>query len=111
MTAEIEKVVRALVCVDVQLYRIDSRARAKPNILLECRKEAFAAELVKNGFGIAFYPESAHPIGKSEGVCTRELHDLNVIRSIYASWPRRFSLNSAAMTFINFAVDYFDTTE
>ena len=86
------------------------RARgARPNIMLECRKESFAAELVKNGFGIAFYPESAHPIGKSEGVRTRVLSDLDVLRSIYASWPKRFSPNSAAETFIDFAVDYFAT--
>lgn len=67
----------------------------------------FASEIVKNGFGITFYPESAHPIGKSEGVLTRELSDPDVIRSIYASWPKRFSPNNAAETFIDFAVDYF----
>ena len=80
---------------------------AKPNILLECTKEAFAADLVKNGFGIAFYPESAHPIGRSEGVKTMRLSDLDLIRTIYASYPNHIAPNDAAKTFLSFAREYY----
>ena len=83
---------------------------ARPNILLECNKDSFAAELVKNDFGIVFYPESTHPIEKSEGIVTLSLKDFNVKRTIYASWPKKFVLNEASKTFLDFAVDYFKKT-
>ncbi len=79
----------------------------EPNILIACAKDVTVAEFVRNGFGIAFYPELTSPVGKAEGVTTVPLEGFSVKKTVAAAWPREFSLTEASGAFINFAVEYF----
>ena len=80
---------------------------AEPNILIVCGKDSTVAEFVKNDFGIAFYPQSSSPIGKTDGIATLPLEGFDVRRKICASWPKEFILTEASKAFIDFGVEYF----
>ena len=79
----------------------------EPNILIACAKDVTVAEFVRNGFGIAFYPELTSPIGKTEGITTVPLEGFCVKKTVAAAWPKEFSLTEASRAFIDFGVEYF----
>lgn len=75
--------------------------------IIECSKDSSVAEFVKNGFGIAFCPEISTPSIRTEGIKICTLKDFAMERTVYASWPKEFSLTDASKKFVEFGVEYF----
>lgn len=79
----------------------------KPKVIIECSKDSSVAEFVRTGFGIAFCPELSTPSIHADGIKLCTLADFHAERTIYASWPKEFSLTNATKAFVDFGVEYF----
>lgn len=91
-------------------YWLDSyfkKHNYKTKTIIECSKDSSVAEFVKNGFGIAFCPEISTPSIHADGIKLCTLEDFDVTRTIYASWPKEFTISDASKAFVDFGVEYF----
>ena len=66
------------------------------------------AEYVKNGFGIAFFPELSWAGVLGEGIVSRPFADFDSRRTIYFAYKKDAELNPAAKKFIKFGKEYFE---
>ena len=78
-----------------------------PNIVVSSSNNATIAEYVRNGFGIAFFPELSWSGVLGEGIVARPFADFDSRRTIYIAHKKDTILNPAAKTFIKFGQEYF----
>jgi len=78
-----------------------------PDVLVETENHATVAEFVKNGFGIAFYPEISWSAVQKDGIVSLPLSDFDCFRTIYIFWPKDYEPSEATKQFIDFALDWF----
>ncbi len=79
----------------------------EPKVIVETENHATVAEFVKNGFGIAFYPEISWSAVQKDGIVSLPLADFDCRRTIYLFWPKDYEPSEATKRFISFAVDWF----
>lgn len=82
-----------------------------PNIVVSSSNNATIAEYVKNGFGIAFFPELSWSGVLGEGIVARPFADFDSRRTIYIAYKKDTSLNDAAKKFIEFGKAYFENKQ
>lgn len=78
-----------------------------PNIVVSSGNSTTIAEYVKNGFGIAFFPELSWSGVAGDDIVIRPFAEFDCRRTIYVSYKKHASLNNAAKKFIEFSVEYF----
>lgn len=79
-----------------------------PNVLVETENHATVAAFVRNGFGIAFYPEISWAEVQKDGIVSLPLADADFHRNIYISWPNDYAPSAATARFVEFAVAWFE---
>lgn len=79
-----------------------------PKVIVETENHATVAEFVKNGFGIAFYPEISWSAVQKDGIISLPLSDFDCRRTIYLFWPKDYAPSEATKLFIDFALTWFD---
>lgn len=78
-----------------------------PKVIVETENHATVAEFVKNGFGIAFYPEISWSAVQKDGIVSLPLSDFDCRRTIYIFWPKDYAPSEATKYFIDFALEWF----
>ncbi len=79
-----------------------------PYVIIETENHATVAEFVKNGFGIAFYPEISWSAVQMDGIVSLPLADFDCRRTIYVFWPKDYEPSEATKQFIDFARAWFE---
>ncbi len=79
-----------------------------PHVIVETEHHATVAEFVKNGFGIAFYPEISWSAVQKDGIVSLPLADFDGRRTIYVFWPKDYEPSEATKQFIDFARAWFE---
>ena len=78
-----------------------------PNICTESENHAMVAEFVKNGFGIAFFPEISWSAVQSDGIVSLPFADYDAKRTIYIGHPKNRKPSDATLEFIRYAKAHF----
>ena len=78
-----------------------------PNIVVSSSNSTTIAEYVKNGFGIAFFPELSWYGVAGEDIVIRPFAEFDCRRTIYTAYKKDVVLNDAAKKFIEFGKEYF----
>lgn len=79
-----------------------------PHVIIESENHATVAEFVKNGFGIAFYPEISWSAVQMDGIVSLPLADFDCFRTVYIFWPKDYAPSEATKSFIAFARNWFE---
>lgn len=90
-----------------QIHAYFEQHEYAPEIIVESENHATVAEFVKNGFGIAFYPEISWAAVQKDGIASLPLADFDCRRTIYISRPKDYEASNAVKEFIAFATEWF----
>lgn len=78
-----------------------------PKIKIESENHATVAEFVKNGFGIAFFPEISWSAVQKDGIVSLPFADFDARRTVYLAWQKDTERSAAAICLAEFLQTYF----
>ncbi len=82
-----------------------------PEIKIESENHATVASFVKNGFGIAFYPEISWSGVQRDGIVSLPFADFDCKRTVYMFTPNEYAPSEATKKFVAFAKAWFKTVD
>ena len=77
-----------------------------PNIRVESENHATVAELVKGGYGIAFYPEISWSAVGTDGIVSLPFADFDCKRTVYMFYPNDYEPSEATKKLMEFMKDW-----
>ena len=88
-----------------------ARNEYAPEIKVESENHTTVAQFVKEGYGIAFYPEISWSAVGTEGIVSLPFADFDFKRTVYMFYPNDYEPSDATKKFMKFAKDWFKNNE